>query len=220
MTRNTQSSRPRNRYPAWALSFADLMTLLLTFFIAMFSVSKMDAQRYEQLAASLAMTTASVDMPSAEQAQPALSDELDIKTVLEEEIGDGLIELEENAGGIIIRMQEQIAFQSATDELDPGFVPVLEKIGRTIAVMPGRITVSGHTDDLPIETPRFRSNWDLATARAVSVVHRLLAVRGIDPARLTAAGRADAAPLVANDSPEHRALNRRVEIRLDLPAQR
>jgi len=77
-----------------------------------------------------------------------------------------------------------------------------------------RVIVAGHTDDLPISTERFRDNWDLSSARAVSVIRELINRHGVDPSRLEAKGYADTRPLVANDSIANRARNRRIEIEI------
>ena len=81
-----------------------------------------------------------------------------------------------------------------------------------LAEIEGRIVVAGHTDNIPIRTARFRSNWDLSAARAVTVVHRLTEQNGLDEGRFLIEGHADTEPLVANDSAANRALNRRVEL--------
>ena len=97
-------------------------------------------------------------------------------------------------------------------ELSSTILPALVKLAKVLAVNKGQILVAGHTDNAPISTARIRSNWDLSTQRAVSVVHYLLEVSIINPARITAQGFADSRPLDPNDTPEHRARNRRVEI--------
>jgi chemotaxis protein MotB len=87
-----------------------------------------------------------------------------------------------------------------------------------LAEMPGTLTIEGHTDDVPISTARFRSNWDLSAARASAVANALLFNPALDPQRLAVKGFADTRPRVANDSPQQRALNRRVEIIIDQSA--
>jgi len=90
--------------------------------------------------------------------------------------------------------------------------PIIEKIEEVLGGCNGQIVVSGYTDDLPVTSNRFRSNWDLSAARAVSVVHQLIFNNKIDPNRVSATGRAETNPLVPNDSIANRAKNRRVEI--------
>ncbi len=135
-----------------------------------------------------------------------------VKEAMANEIARALIDVEEADGAIVVRFQDTTAFQSGSESLSDMFLPTLAKLGEILADTEGDILVAGHTDDVPISTGRFRSNWDLSTARAVSVVHYLLANTPIDPGRLTVQGFGDSRPLVPNDSEEGRAANRRVEI--------
>lgn len=99
-------------------------------------------------------------------------------------------------------------------------LPAIDRIVEILARAEGGILVSGHTDNQPIFTSQFRSNWDLSTERAVSVVHRLLKDKKIDPKRITAMGFGDSRPLKSNDTPEGRSVNRRVEIAIEMVGQR
>ena len=97
-------------------------------------------------------------------------------------------------------------------------IPIIERVVKVLAHCTGDVLVSGHTDDRPIASSRYRSNWDLSAARAVSVVHELVMTRQVPAERVIAAGRAETNPLVPNDTPEHRARNRRVEIAIRNPS--
>jgi chemotaxis protein MotB len=88
----------------------------------------------------------------------------------------------------------------------------MDRISAVLAAKPGRILVAGHTDNVPISTGRFRSNWELSSARAVTVLHSMLRNNDIDEKRIVVQGLADTQPLVDNDSPQNRAMNRRVEL--------
>jgi chemotaxis protein MotB len=96
-------------------------------------------------------------------------------------------------------------------------IPIIERVVEVVGNCTGDVVVSGHTDDRPISSSRYRSNWDLSAARAVSVVHELVLNREIPADRVVAAGRAETSPLAPNDSAENRALNRRVEISIRNP---
>ena len=96
---------------------------------------------------------------------------------------------------------------------------VIARLRESLTQVDGTIAVAGHTDDIPIKTQRYRSNWELSSARAVSVVHALLDGSTLDPARFVVEGHGDAHPLAPNDTPENRALNRRVEITIRRTAQ-
>jgi chemotaxis protein MotB len=135
-----------------------------------------------------------------------------LREVFRQEIDEGRVLIRRDNTNVVIQLLEKDSFASGNAELEPGAHDALTKVGHLVASMPGAITVAGHTDNVPIKSGgTYRSNWDLSAARAVSVAHELLAA-GVEPARLMVSGHADTQPRVANDTPEHRALNRRVDI--------
>ena len=136
----------------------------------------------------------------------------ELKGILKDEIADGLVTVEAVEDKIIIRIQEKGSFPSGSADFNPGFLDVIDRISDAVVRSPGRVVVAGHTDDIPIYTSRFRSNWELSSARAVTVVHALLMNPGVSEDRVLVEGHADSKPLVPNDSPENRAKNRRVEL--------
>ncbi|MES9981480.1 MAG: OmpA family protein, partial [Candidatus Thiodiazotropha sp. 6PLUC5] len=111
-----------------------------------------------------------------------------------------------------IRIQEKGSFPSGRANLNPDFFEVITKITDVISTTPGKIVGAGHTDNIPISTRRFRSNWELSSARAVTVVHAMLSNASIEEDRFLIQGYADSHPLVDNDTAENRAQNRRVEL--------
>lgn len=135
-----------------------------------------------------------------------------VKQNLEVEIQKGLVQIFQQGRKITIRIQEKGSFPPASATLQEPFNTVLGKIARVLEFVEGKIIVAGHTDSIPLRSPQFRSNWELSTARSVSVVHRLLQEGVISPQRMEARGFADVEPLANNNSSEGRALNRRVEI--------
>ncbi|MBQ0719736.1 MAG: type VI secretion system protein TssL, long form [Gammaproteobacteria bacterium] len=247
--------------PAWVMTFADLMTLLMCFFVLLLSFAEMDILKFKQVAGSMReafgvqrivpsdrsetdmdFTEGQVtDMPVFEkvgeldsldpkaldpQAMEKLLEEMQEKeteaealklaALLSEEIKAGLVELESSSDSIIIRISEKASFPSGRAKLRSGFTDILDKIHAALAEVEGTITVAGHTDNRPINTKRFRSNWELSSGRAVSVVHALLRPGLLDPNRFLVEGHGDAHPLVPNDTPENRARNRRVELTIIL----
>jgi chemotaxis protein MotB len=136
----------------------------------------------------------------------------DLQEALDVEIEQGLVTLERDEQRIIIRIQEKGSFGSGSARLDDGFHEVMDRITEVLAKKPGQITVAGHTDNIPINTGRFRSNWELSSARAVTVLHSMLRNPEIAEDRVVVQGLADTKPLVDNDSPQNRAKNRRVEM--------
>ena len=111
-----------------------------------------------------------------------------------------------------IRFDDSAYFTSGSEAVSPEIEGVVIKMAPALAEAEGTIIVQGHTDDVPISSARFRSNWDLSTARAASVVHQLLQHTAIDPERIVVQGHADSKPLAPNDSPSSRSRNRCVEI--------
>jgi len=144
--------------------------------------------------------------PNIENLTETLVDEL------EAEIVSNALNVTYDSEKVVVRFSEATIFSSGSEELMDEMFPIIEKIEEVLAGCNGQIVVSGYTDDLPVTSNRFRSNWDLSAARAVSVVHQLIFNNKIDPNRVSATGRAETNPLVPNDSIANRAKNRRVEI--------
>lgn len=241
--------------PGWIVTFADLMSLMLTFFVLLLSMSTTDVVKYKQALTSIQEAfgdpmngyltgTGSVigerglELPKPEIVPPPETVEeppivepnkpnqevIDatehlfqtLKGEMEKEINAESVELNKYEDKIVIRFQEIISFDVASAKLRDNFLPILDRVSQTLSDIDGSILVVGHTDDIPITTARFRSNWDLSAARASSVVQRMINVSNLPPNHIIAAGRADSVPLVPNDSPENRAKNRRVEIVITL----
>ncbi|NMH64650.1 flagellar motor protein MotB [Shewanella salipaludis] len=281
--------------PMWLATFADLMSLLMCFFVLLLSFSEMDVMKFKQIAGSMKyafgvqnkvevkdipkgtsvialefrpgkpeptpieiinqqtneMTEPTLDYQAGEDdsaggvqqqqgeqrggeasataqevadavkaeaqaAQDKINEQVKkMAQELNEEIVDGAIEIESLGQQIIIRIREKGAFASGSGFLQPRFKPVVRAVGELLRDVPGIITVSGHTDDMQISNELYSSNWDLSSKRAVAVAHELLKVKGFDSSRMKVVGMAASAPLAANDSPSHRARNRRVEIAIE-----
>ncbi|WMS86681.1 flagellar motor protein MotB [Pleionea litopenaei] len=136
----------------------------------------------------------------------------DIAAMMSEQLDSGQIELLAKDNLVVIRIRESGSFASGSDLIEPGFIGVLSKIGTILKQTEGEIRVAGHTDNLPIETERFRSNWELSGGRAGSVVRELLKDPELVRDRFVITGYADTRPLDTNDTAAGRARNRRVEI--------
>lgn len=142
----------------------------------------------------------------------------ELRRVLLEELRRQLVDVIERDNMVVIRFRDHAAFAPGERELSSAILPTLDNIVTVLGRTPGRIRVEGHTDNVPISTELFRSNWDLSAARAASVVHYLLQTGRIAPDRLSAEGFADSRPLTGNDTMDDRARNRRVEISIEMPA--
>ena len=117
-----------------------------------------------------------------------------------------------DARGLILSLPEEAAFAVASSDVSGEARQMVDRIAAAVAPTPNSIRIEGHTDDVPIRTSRFQSNWELSTARASAVVEYLVTTSGLAPGRLSAAGYGEFHPRVPNDTPENRAANRRIDI--------
>lgn len=271
--------------PAWLATFADLMSLLMCFFVLLLSFSELDAIKFKRLAGELrnaygVQTLIQVEDPpkgtsviarhfspsipeptpideirqktsditksslevlcqdevtQQEEAQgdsgkqtrdvtiqqsqtvedtPKATEEqaMEIAAELDQEVAEGQVELETQGKKIVIRIRENGAFRPGSAYVQDRFLPIIDKIRQVLVSTPGRISVEGHTDNIPIRSNAFRSNWSLSAARAVAFAEELFIAPELDESRFMIVGHADARPLTDNDTPENRARNRRVEL--------
>jgi chemotaxis protein MotB len=172
------------------------------------SEQKTDAsEQSEQVGAAQAEAIA-----AANAQQMAKEEAEELKEELAEAIADGLLEVDSFSDRVLIRIRENGSFSSGKSKIKKDFEPVLLLIANVLNNRDGHFVISGHTDDIPIETKQFRSNWDLSAARASSVVLNFIQKGNVDPERMEIRAFSDNEPLVPNDSRENRAQNRRVEI--------
>ena len=252
--------------PAWVLTFADLMSLLLAFFVLLFSFSEMDKNVYKEMAGSMkdafgvqrdikakeppkginviarefspgksdptpfnevrqsttddsklhpVFTDPAEKGQENQQEHRVLVDGKAIRIALDEEIAKGLIEIEQTDKRIVLRIKEKGSFPSGSEKLIKPFKSIANKIGNVFDGFNGQIVVSGHTDDYPIRTNRFRSNWELSSSRAVSVIHALKENKAMKDKNYQVAAFAETRPVDSNETYLGRARNRRVEIIFD-----
>ncbi len=147
-----------------------------------------------------------------ERNEKTVADAYKLLKTLEPEIEQGLVAIKTSGNRILLRINENGSFPSGSSIVKESFLPVLNKIRKSLSDIRGKIVVAGHTDNIPIKTARFRSNWELSSSRAVTVVHELLELDTIPQERFVIEGHGDAHPMVKNDSSKNRALNRRVEL--------
>lgn len=223
---NFPRSRPQSSAPAWMVTYADTMGILLAFFIMLVTFSTVDSTKYrhivdsmeknfgpnaeEKLQQAIEKTNFAAAIPSPSINGNNLQQQF--LSSLEQEIKHGIVDVSRNKEHIVIRFPERFAFPSASETLTEQFMPVIAKIVKLLDKTQGTIIVAGHTDDIPINNDRFRSNWELSSARAVSVILALLEQSDIPATRFVAEGHADTRPLAPNNNTINRASNRRVEI--------
>jgi chemotaxis protein MotB len=216
--------------PTWMCTFADLMSLLLCFFVLLLSFSEMDAAKYKQVAGSLEKafgldkedptmgSNGGCIITSSSFPRPMVDVQSKIMDAVAGEVSTGIIDAEPEPFGIIITIKDQIAFDSGKAKLKKTFTPILDKLGETFSKRPeiGVIIVSGHTDNIPINKNKsdFNSNWTLSSARAVAIVEYLTENFKIPSHQLKAVGHADGKPIKKNNTRKNRAYNRRVEINI------
>lgn len=194
-------------------------------------IAQNDLEVYAKIAAAQAQVESQISVEEAapsdvaedmsaqsnEDTQRALADQYQLLRMrLSSEIEKGLAEVERDGDKIIVRLAEQGSFRSGYAELQPGFLPLLNKVGNSISDSMGMITIEGHTDNVPIAfSDRFRSNWDLSAARSAEVADYLLDNTPIENGRVTVTGFADTRPLASNATAEGRSKNRRIEVILE-----
>ena len=131
---------------------------------------------------------------------------------LKAEIAAGRVQIDMQSRGLVISFTQAALFPSGEDLISPDTYASIEKVASAVAKIPNPVRFEGHTDSVPISTPRFRSNWQLSTARSIALLEILVTRYGVPPGRLSVAGYADTAPVASNDTEEGRARNRRVDI--------
>jgi chemotaxis protein MotB len=209
---------------AWLITYLDMLTLLLVMLVIMLAMAgKGDGKQNEQaIVDSTALQAASgpsvgLDMSAspiptiAPVPLPPVETETDDSDPMSDmALGDD-IEVIVNEGSISFRISSELLFGSGRAELEDAGLDVIDQLVPTLAANRYRIVVEGHTDNLPILTERFPSNWELSASRASSVV-RYLQLAGIEATRLSATGYADTRPIADNGDERGRASNRRVEL--------
>ncbi len=218
--------------PAWMATFSDMATLLLTFFVLLLSFAELNVKEFREMLGSIreafgvqfvtrgpveAMNTTPVELndvpasPLVPISDPASKTLREVKAWIREHDLQEDVEVELTERGILVRVRDRVLFDTGSSSLGPDAEPVLRRIAELAKELGTPVAVEGHTDDRPIRTSRFPSNWELSTGRAASVVRWFIEEAGLPPERLRAAGFADTRPVVPNDSSEQRSRNRRVE---------
>ncbi|WP_346797304.1 flagellar motor protein MotB [Halomonas sp. Bachu 37] len=253
----------KSNIPAWMVTYADLMTLLLCFFVLLLSFAEIDADKFRRIAGELSKafgvqrdieamqipkgTSAVFDQFSPAAPDRTLLDEIRqrtmeenpeletlrnlinsrlqrqveevaarVETLLQDSIEEGVTHVEVEHLRVVIRIEEKGTFLSGSANVTQAFAALLVEMAEVLEDLPGTVAIDGHTDNVPIRTARFQSNWDLSAMRAASVANVLLLNPELASERLVVQGFADTQPRADNATAEGRAQNRRVEITIDL----
>jgi chemotaxis protein MotB len=209
----------------WLLTYADMITLLMVFFVMMYTISTVNADKFRALAENLSMVLtgsppAGIMEEGTNSTVPELTGEAkhlaDLQQALNEfiareELGEQItVNLEER--GLVVRFQTTVLFARGSADLTPEARRIIDRVGDRLNDLPNYIRVEGHTCDLPINTPQYPSNWELSTARATNVLQELISSCNISPERLSAIGYGEYRPRVPNINESSRQMNRRIDI--------
>ena len=222
----------RDNHERWMISYSDFITLLFAFFVVMYATSSVNEGKYRTFGASLsdaflnktsAPPKSSRLLPSRpvpESGKSLLAEQRrekmqgiaqNILSVMSPLVNAGKVRVMQSNIGVTVEINASLLFKSGEADLEPKSVKALQAVAQVLKNDNHDIKVMGYTDDTPIRTPSFPSNWELSSARASSVV-RLFAANGIDPARMVVEGYAENHPVDSNDTAAGRARNRRVTV--------
>lgn len=259
-----QEEEKAPNHERWLITYSDLITLLMIFFIIMYALSQVDANKFKSLASALATTmggsagsgvleggptvdtnSSGANLPTAQiPNQPNIPQKpidklqevtkyqkVDDDTLRQQQITKQLMQVQSNLNsyikekgleanlnvtlenrGLVLSIKDAILFDSGSAELTPQAFEIIKRVGSILLQLPNNISIEGHTDNLPLRSPRYKTNWELSVGRAVSVVHILIDTLHFPPGRLAIMGYGEYKPVVPNDSEEHRRINRRVDI--------
>ncbi|APF24647.1 flagellar motor protein MotB [Clostridium butyricum] len=236
MARKKKSSNNELTGDEWLGTYSDCVTLLMTFFVLLYSMSTVDAQKVQAISQAFSImsgksTDSILQYDMYQGSQPVLggeskientiqqSENIDKKTMYEDvkEFVDKnqlntTIDIAQDENGVVLQLRDNILFESGKADLIDGSSEILDKINTLISTLPNSIVIEGHTDNVPISTSIYKDNWDLSTARASNVLRYFTQLKGQDPTRFSAAGYGEYRPKVDNSTDENRAQNRRVNI--------
>jgi len=216
----------------WLVSYADFITLLFILFIIMYSFSQIDIQKYKQVAASLSsefssgggggggnpimdhsgMGPGNYKTPAQIENETLSSLAQEISSYSQDKGIDSNISLHNDERGLYISITGTVLFADASATLTPQAKEFVNIIFNRLKNLPNHILIEGHTDNRPISTREFPSNWELSSARSINLVRYLIEEYKFEPERLSSAAYGEYRPVAPNDTPENRSKNRRVEI--------
>jgi len=229
MARKKKEEEPPKGSPPYMMTYGDMMTLLLTFFVLLLSFSSMRDAKFRRAMGSLkgalgvlpfeqsVIRPETVPIPQLTNLQESEIEESIVK--LEDMLSDQqlreTVRLQISDRGMTITIEDPVMFDIGDAELKPKAYPILTRVASLARGWPNTIRIEGHTDSDPIRTEKFPSNWELSTARALSVLHFFQDDAGFDPRDLVAIGRGEFDPVAFNDTPENKAKNRRIEVHIE-----
>ncbi len=232
---NARVPRSRVTHDRWLVSYADFITLLFGFFVVMYAFARAGEKKQAQVSRAIDSAfrsmgvfsdtsdhkadadgdtaNAVIDEVSPERVKADLNRiRRDLTATLSAEVAKHTVSLEMGPDGLVISLREAGFFESGSAEPKPEALPTLRRIADELGTTPYDLRIEGHTDNVPIHTAQFESNWELSASRATHIARLFLDMNTIPADRLSAAGYAEFHPVASNDTPEGRAQNRRVDL--------
>lgn len=234
--RKRYNRKPIGTAPLWMVTFSDLMTLLLCFFVFLFTFSNVDMVKFKAMSDSFrrssileggisilsnnpplhANTNVNGDYQGGIDYKPRQLDSLyeAIMQYLEDNKLEAVISAARDEFGVSLEIRDRVLFDSGSAEIKDEGIPFLEKVGQLIQSLPNPIEIEGHTDNQPIITSQYPSNWELSTARSAQVARYFISEFQVNPQQVSVSGYGEYRPVLNNDTAENRAINRRVVIHI------
>jgi chemotaxis protein MotB len=227
LKRNRRKYDSNINHDRWLISYADFVTLLFAFFTTMYAISTVDAKKLQDMVESMQAAFDANKLPTprktnSQPAKPLKQPTLDQQALealkerltqrLKLQIAGGQVGLEVDPRGLVVTIREAGTFGVGSAELSDAAKGVLGEVADALQDVDHPVRIEGHTDDVPIRTAKYKSNWELSTARATNVVSFFVEERGLPPSRFSAAGYGEFRPRAMNTSGANRATNRRVDI--------
>ena len=233
MARNKIQEPVKDNSERWLLTYSDLITLLMIFFVVMYAISNVDAKKYEVLSESLvgALNPTSLQVGvtgsgiSADTLAQALANDEnsdidprliaaaeEIQQLLKEKGLEDKVSVSVQERGVVVGLLNTILFESGSANIKEDAIPTLIAIGHVAHDVNNYIRIEGNTDDVPQNSAQFPSNWELASSRANEVLKLMIDQSGVQPSKISSVSYGEHRPTVPNTSSENRARNRKVDI--------
>jgi chemotaxis protein MotB len=228
--RAEEAAKPEN-HERWIVSYADMVTLLFALFVVLFATSDANPQKLQAVHHSIDQAFSIGVLQGSNGSSPVFNSGggitpsiSEIKsndfTALSETLGsfakanniEGKIQIRKDANSVTISLADNLLFDSGSADLRPGSQDVLHVVAEALSGLPNQMRIEGHTDNIPVNSPDFATNWELSAARASRVLRFMREQGGLTANELFLAGYADTKPIADNATPEGRALNRRADI--------
>jgi chemotaxis protein MotB len=209
----------------WLLTYADLITLLLGLFVILYAMSKIDMKKYDQVVVALGgvfgsgdgVTPVKLKLTELQEGVPDVISERarvenEIRRVLQLESKNLPVTVSQDERGVVVHIQEELLFPSGSADLKSGSLETLDRLADIFRTIPNDIRVEGHTDNVPIASRAFPSNWHLSVGRALNVGYYLIQKHKLNAEKISVVGYSEYRPIAPNTTAEDRARNRRVDI--------